>query len=74
MHRCRVWAGGFAPEITHQRGQKSTFIDGNGAKAKTVPHVTLGFPEYGMTNGSNFRWGIPHATNPQKVRKRGMYL
>ena len=46
MRCCQVWAGEVATEITHQRGLKSTFIYGNGAKAKTVPYVTLGFPEY----------------------------
>ena len=125
MHRCRVWAGGFAPEITHQRGQKSTFTCGNGGKAKIVPHVTLGFPEYGMsailvggfpmlptrkgdkrvtylmewrlcngmmrrkknmsnvpawypeygmTNTSNFRQGLPPANKSKKLIKGGVYL
>ena len=40
-------------------------------RLKTVPNVPFGFPEYGMTNASNHRWGIPLASNSQRVRKRG---
>ena len=38
---------------------------------KKVSNVSAGFPEYRMTNASNLRWGIPPASNPQRVRKRG---
>ena len=34
----------------------------------------VGFPEYGMTKASNFRWGIPPASNPQRVRERGAFI
>ena len=36
-----------------------------------MPNVPLSFPEYGMNNASNFRWGVPLANNPQRVRKSG---
>ena len=38
-----------------------------------MPNVPFGFLKYdpGMTNASNFRWGIPPASKPQRVRKRG---
>ena len=62
------------PEITHRRGQKSTFIYGNDTKAKTVPNVPLGFPEYGMTNASNFRWGFSLPATPKGCEKGGIYL
>ena len=45
---------GAVPEITHRKGQKSTFIYGNDAKVKTVPNVPLGFSGYGMTNAKHF--------------------
>ena len=38
---------------------------------KTVSNLPFGFPEYGSTNANNFRWGIPPASNPQRVRKVG---
>ena len=41
---------------------------------KTVSNLPLGFPVHGMTNGSSFRWRLPHASNPQRVRKRGIHL
>ena len=54
-------------------GGKNTFIYGNDAKAKNSSKcsMALGFPEYGMTNASNFRWEVPRASNPQRVRKGG---
>ena len=36
---------------------------------KTVSNLSIGFPEYGMTNARNFKWGLPPASNPQRVRK-----
>ena len=52
---------GVAPEVKHQRGQKVHLFMGMTPRLKTVPNVPLGFPEYGMTNASKFRWGIPPA-------------
>ena len=40
-------------------------------RLKTVSNLPLGFLEYRMINASNFRWGFPYASNPQRVRKRG---
>ena len=39
-----------------------------------MPNVPFVFPEYGMTNASNFRWGIPPASNPKGCKKGGIYL
>ena len=31
-----------------------------------MSYRTLGFPEYGMTNASNFKWGITPDSNPKR--------
>ena len=33
---------------------------------KTVSYRTLGFPEYGMANASNFTRGFTPASNPER--------
>ena len=38
-------------------------------KDKKESNVLVGFPEYRMTNASNFSWGFPPASNPQRVTK-----
>ena len=38
-----------------------------GSGLKTMSYRTLGFPEYGMTNASNFKWGF----TPHSIPKRG---
>ena len=70
MHCCRVWAGGVAPEITHQRGQKSKRKRGHLFIRKTptlkiVSNLSLGLPEHGMANASNFKWGLPPSETPK---------
>ena len=31
-----------------------------------MSYRTLGFPEYGMTNASNFKWGFTPDSNPKR--------
>ena len=52
------------------RGNKFVFIYVKGAKARTMPYRTLGFPEYGMTNGSNFKSGFTPDSNPKRGNKK----
>ena len=51
------------------KGAKLYIYLWNGVKGKTVSNVPTRIPDYGMTKVSNFRWGIPPTSNPQKVRK-----
>ena len=37
-----------------------------GPMLKTVSYRTLGFPEYGMANASNFKRGFTPASNPER--------
>ena len=37
-----------------------------GPRLKTVSYRTLGFPEYGMANASNFTRGVTPASNPER--------
>ena len=37
-----------------------------GPRLKTVSYRTLGFPEYGMANASNFTRGFTPASNPER--------
>ena len=43
----------------------------NGPRVKTVSYHTLGFPEYGMANASNFTRGFTPASNPERVTTYG---
>ena len=45
---------------------KLAFIYVKRAKAKTVSYRTLGFPEYGMANASNFTRGLTPVSNPER--------
>ena len=31
-----------------------------------MPYRTLGFPEYGMSNASNYKWGFTPDSNPKR--------
>ena len=42
-----------------------------GPRLKTVSYRTLGFPEYGMANASNFTRGFTPASNPERGKKYG---
>ena len=42
-----------------------------GPRLKTVSYRTLGFPEYGMTNASNFTRGFTPASNPGRGNNIG---
>ena len=49
------------------RGKKIGFYLCKWAKAKTMSYRTLGFPEYGITNASNFKYGLPLTATPKGV-------
>ena len=55
---------GLPPKSPITVGKKEQLFMGMPPRLKTVPNVTLGFLEYGMTNSSNFRWEIPPVSNP----------
>ena len=62
---------GFTPASNPERGNtigamKWAFIYVKRAKAKTVSHCTVGFPEYGMANASNFTRSFTRASNPER--------
>ena len=42
-----------------------------GPRLKTVSYRTLGFPEYGMANASNFTRGFTPASNPERGNNIG---
>ena len=50
---------------------KWAFIYVKRAKVKTVSYRTLGFPEYEMTNASNFTRGFTPASNPERGNNIG---
>ena len=58
---------GGCPEIIHERDKAKW--GKQVLKTKTMSYVPAGFSEYGMTNASKLRWGIPPASNPLRVRK-----
>ena len=35
-----------------------------------MSYRTLGFPEYGMTNARNFKWGFTPDSNPKRGNKK----
>ena len=66
---------GFTPASNPERGNNIIINYGqrNGLlfmlkrpRLKTVSYRTLGFPEYGMTNASNFTRGFTPASNPER--------
>ena len=73
----RKWiAGRFGVELSPQnhtlksaknRGNKIVFyFCKKGTRLKTMSYRTLGFPEYGMTNASKFKWGYTPDSNPKR--------
>ena len=42
-----------------------------GPRLKTVSYRTLGYPEYGMANASNFTRGFTPASNPERGNNIG---
>ena len=67
---------GFTRASNPERGNntwatKWAFIHVKRAKAKTVSYRTLGFPEYGMANASNFTRGFTPASNPERGNNIG---
>ena len=67
---------GFTPASNPERGNnigamKWAFIYVKRAKPKTVSCRTLGFPEYGMANASNFTRGFTPASNPERGNNIG---
>ena len=62
---------GFTPASNPERGNnigamKWALFMLKGPRLKTVSHRTLGFPEYGMANASNFTRGFTPASNPER--------
>ena len=62
---------GFTPASNPERGNniwatKWAFIYVKRAKAKNSVIPTLGFPEYGIANASNFTRGFTPASNPER--------
>ena len=67
---------GFTPASNPERGNniwatKWAFIYVKRAKAKTVSYRSLGYPEYGMANASNFTRGFTPASNPERGNNIG---
>ena len=55
-----VILGGAFPLSTTPKGEKGgIYLMEITPRVKTVSNLPLGFPEYEMTNASNFRWGFP---------------
>ena len=42
-------------------------------RIKTVSNVPAGFPEYGITNASNFKRGLPQPTTPKRWEKGHLF-
>ena len=62
---------GFTPASNPERGNnmwatKLAFIYVKRPRLKTVSYRTLGFPECGMSNASNFTRGFTPASNPER--------
>ena len=62
---------GFTPASNPERGNnilatKWALFMLKGPMLKTVSYRTLGFPEYGMANASNFTRGFTPASNPER--------
>ena len=66
------WCG-LPPKSPNKGGKKVHVFMGVVPRLKTVPNFTLGAPKYVMTNASNFRWGIPPASNPKGCENGGLY-
>ena len=64
---------GFTPASNPERGNNIYYGQRNGVlfmfkgpRLKTVYYRTLGFPEYGMANASNFTRGFTPPSNPER--------
>ena len=67
---------GFTPASNPERGNNNGQRNGllfmlKGSRLKTMSHRTLGFPEYGMANASNFTRGFTPASNPERGNNIG---
>ena len=76
MANASKFTRGFTPASNPERGNnigamKWAFIYVKRAKAKTVSYRSLGFPEYGMANASNFTRGFTPASNPERGNNIG---
>ena len=57
--------GGASPCQRPPKGEKRGHLfNGMTPRLKTRSNLSLGFPEYRITNASNFMWGYPPASNP----------
>ena len=68
---------GFTPASNPERGnniygqRNGLLFMLKGPMLKTVSYRTLGFPEYGMANASNFTRGFTPASNPERGNNIG---
>ena len=60
---------GATPEITHRLGRKVHLLMGMKPKLNIISNVVVGFTEYGVTNASNFKWGLPLPATSKCLRK-----
>ena len=62
---------GLSPQNNHLKSEKIGvtrlgFIYVKRAKVKNNVISYLGFPEYGVTNASNYKWGFTTDSNPKR--------
>ena len=79
MTKANNFTRGFTPASNPERGNNMGQWNGllfmlKGPRLKTVSYRTLGFPEYGMANASNFTRGFTPASNPERGNEMGFYL
>ena len=72
MSNASNFTRGFTPASNPERGnniygqRNGLLFMLKGPRVKTVSYRTLGFPEYGMANASNFTRGFTPASNPER--------
>lgn len=59
----------FSPQIAHERGQKMVFNLSKEHMAETLLNSSLGSFEHEMTDASNFTFGVPPGSIPQRGYK-----
>ena len=64
---------GLPPKSPIKGDNKVQLFMGMAPRLKTVSNLSLGFPEYGMTNASNSSWGFPLPSTPKGVEK-GIFI
>ena len=70
--QCKQFHARLYPCQQPQKGQRNGLLFMlKGPRLKTVSYRTLGFPEYGMANASNFTRGFTPASNPERGNNIG---